>query len=192
MRAVRGDGVHRIIDLRASDEIAARPNPFAGEPIYRWAPFLEEPLRPYPLDMPLSDVYCAGVDRNARCIAAAMAMLADAPAGAVVVHCMAGKDRTGTIVALALWAAGVAPEEIVDDYTYSGECLAVASATELAAVADSADRAVLEEQWSCRPDTMARLLDHIDERYGGVENYLVGNGIARGQLRALRDRLRED
>lgn len=192
IRAVRGDGVRRVIDLRTSDEVAARPNPFAGDPIYRWAPFIEEPVRPYPLDMPLSEVYRAGVDRNARRVTAAMAMLADAPGGGVVVHCVAGKDRTGTIVALALRVAGVPIEEIVADYAYSGECLAAISAAELDGIVDPADRTLLEEQWSCRPETMRRMLDHIDERYGGVENYLLGNGFGRVQLHALRARLRDD
>ena len=36
--------------------------------------------------------------------------------GAVLVHCAAGKDRTGVVVALALDAAGVDRETIVSDY----------------------------------------------------------------------------
>src|SRR5438034_394341 len=38
---------------------------------------------------------------------------ADAP---VVVHCTAGKDRTGIVVALALLAVGVDRETVVSDY----------------------------------------------------------------------------
>ena len=37
-------------------------------------------------------------------------------AGAAIVHCAAGKDRTGVIVALALTAAGWNPDAIVADY----------------------------------------------------------------------------
>ena len=41
--------------------------------------------------------------------------------GAVLVHCAAGKDRTGVVVALALDAAGVDRDAIVGDYLASRE-----------------------------------------------------------------------
>ena len=41
--------------------------------------------------------------------------------GPVLVHCAAGKDRTGVVVALALSAVGVRPEAIVADYAATGE-----------------------------------------------------------------------
>ena len=41
--------------------------------------------------------------------------------GVALVHCAAGKDRTGVVVALALSAAGVRPEAVVADYAASGE-----------------------------------------------------------------------
>src|SRR5439155_1330692 len=40
-----------------------------------------------------------------------------------VIHCAAGKDRTGVIVALILDAAGVSREAIGQDYALSAECL---------------------------------------------------------------------
>src|SRR5215203_4405387 len=47
-------------------------------------------------------------------VSAALRVVARAD-GAVVVHCAAGKDRTGTVVAMALDVAGVPHEEIVAD-----------------------------------------------------------------------------
>ena len=38
-------------------------------------------------------------------------------------HCAAGKDRTGVVVALALTVAGVEPEAIVADYMRPDERL---------------------------------------------------------------------
>lgn len=46
----------------------------------------------------------------------ALVALATAPAGGVLFHCMAGRDRTGLIAMLLLAAAQVEPEEIVADY----------------------------------------------------------------------------
>src|SRR6185503_11448128 len=43
--------------------------------------------------------------------------------GASLVHCAAGKDRTGVVVALALEVAGVTREAIVADYAQTGERL---------------------------------------------------------------------
>ena len=53
-------------------------------------------------------------------VAAALRVIGDAP-GAAVVHCAAGKDRTGTVVAMALDVAGVPHEEIVADYVLTAE-----------------------------------------------------------------------
>ena len=48
-------------------------------------------------------------------VVAALRAIADSD-GAAVVHCAAGKDRTGVVVALALSVAGVPRERIVADY----------------------------------------------------------------------------
>ena len=47
-------------------------------------------------------------------------MIAHSP-GATIVHCAAGKDRTGTVVAIALAEVGVTREAIVADYARSAE-----------------------------------------------------------------------
>ena len=41
--------------------------------------------------------------------------------GAALVHCAAGKDRTGVVVAVALRAVGVRPEAVIADYAATGE-----------------------------------------------------------------------
>ena len=55
---------------------------------------------------------------------AAVGVIADAEEGGVLVHCHAGKDRTGLVVALLLAVAGVAPEVIAADYALSEPNLA--------------------------------------------------------------------
>lgn len=49
--------------------------------------------------------------------------ISSAPDGATLVHCAAGKDRTGTVIALALLVAGVRRDEVVADYARSGEVI---------------------------------------------------------------------
>ncbi|MBF4621725.1 tyrosine-protein phosphatase [Clavibacter sp. VKM Ac-2542] len=47
---------------------------------------------------------------------AALRTIAHAPAGGVLFHCGAGRDRTGLVALLLLLAVGAEPDEIVDDY----------------------------------------------------------------------------
>ena len=49
-------------------------------------------------------------------IGAALQAVADAPPGAVLFHCMGGRDRTGLLAMVLLAAAAVEPADIVDDY----------------------------------------------------------------------------
>src|ERR687898_509057 len=57
---------------------------------------------PHNETLTLAEIYLAMLDLRPKLFAAVMAAVADAPDGAVVVHCAGGKDRTGMIVAMAL------------------------------------------------------------------------------------------
>jgi protein tyrosine/serine phosphatase len=61
-------------------------------------------------------------DRGDAVVAALRALAAGGP-GAAIVHCAAGKDRTGVVVALALAVAGVGHEAIVEDYAMTAEII---------------------------------------------------------------------
>ncbi|MDO5081795.1 MAG: tyrosine-protein phosphatase [Arachnia propionica] len=56
-------------------------------------------------------------------VRAALEAIADATPG-VLVHCSAGRDRTGLITSLLLANAGVAPDVIADDYVLSVRAMA--------------------------------------------------------------------
>ena len=59
--------------------------------------------------------YTGYLTRRPDSVAAALAAIRDS-AGGTVVHCAAGKDRTGVIVAIAQILAGVAEDAIIADY----------------------------------------------------------------------------
>lgn len=186
--AFRSYGISRIIDLRGLDECAVRPSPFAGEP---WYTSLPVQAAIGDADS-LLDLYYLLLKRSAATFAGAVAAIASAPPGAVVVHCHAGKDRSGLVVALALSAAGVSNEEIVADYALTETDVRSIELNEvlIAKLSDRAKRADLQDWLGARPETMLRTLDHLDTTYGGVETYLRGpGGLSDEQLARLRERL---
>ena len=59
--------------------------------------------------------YGAALERWPERAAAAVAAVARAEPGGVVVHCGLGRDRTGLVTMLLLALVGVAPQDIADD-----------------------------------------------------------------------------
>jgi protein tyrosine/serine phosphatase len=110
--------------------------------------------------------------------------------GAVLVHCAAGKDRTGVVVALALDAAGIDRGAIVDDYLASRERIEEIMAR---LVRSPTYRAELDgqdpHQLAPSRGTMERFLQIVDERLGGSVAWLGANGLEPADLERLRRRL---
>jgi protein tyrosine/serine phosphatase len=193
VRALRDRGVRRIVDLRSPEEAAAYPGPFVADPAYRLVPLVDPTNadEDWTARDTLSAIYRASVEVNAPFIAACVAAIADSPAGTVVVHCYAGKDRTGLTVALALTVAGVPADVIAADYAYTAVCLREVHETRLATVTDPVERLALAEKMSSRPETILDTLAHVADRYGDVVGYLRTHGLTTVALADLRNRLRD-
>ncbi|PJF22423.1 MAG: hypothetical protein CUN56_06050 [Phototrophicales bacterium] len=136
------------------------------------------------------------VDRNAPLMGRILRRLADPQNRPAIIHCSAGKDRTGVLTALLLGLLGVPESTIIADYTQTN--LAYERIAELAAnllqriaflgvrphhvhpliVADAA--------------VMQYTLNHIKERYGSISDYLTtAAGLDEITLQQLRDDLLE-
>jgi hypothetical protein len=113
-------GVRSMVDLRLPGEVAERPNPFARPGThgiaYANVSFIDPAAAPPNPVSTLAEDYLQMLDRYRPGVAEAMAAIARAPEGAVVIHCAAGKDRTGLISALLLGLAGVPADTIAADY----------------------------------------------------------------------------
>jgi len=183
---VRAAGVSRVVDLRNAHECEAFPTPFAAEPEWRNQPVqgLDDPVAPT-----MARTCIAMLDQNQKAFASAVAAVAEAPPGGVVVHCHGGKDRTGLVVALVLRLLGVDDELILDDYALTAERLASRLAVQLEGVTDPVLRAEKIEMLDTRRETLAIVLDHLDERYGGAWPYLQAGGLTPAQREALVVRL---
>jgi hypothetical protein len=108
--------------------------------------------------------------------------------GGVLVHCAAGKDRTGVVCAMALAAVGVAREAIVADYVATGERIAAIMARLRGSptyAPDLGDRP--DSEHTPHAATMWRVLSFLDENHGGPLGWLEEHGFNAGS--GLRRRL---
>ena len=181
-RTLRDLGVDRVLDLREPNEQHDRAHGLAVQaiPLYGEAP---------PSHGSLEQVY-AGLlrDRGEQLVAAVVA-IAEHP-GTYVVHCTAGKDRTGLVVALARIAGGDTREEVIADYASSGSTVRPARVAVAAAQLDGlglspAARASAERLHLDSPaEALEAALDLVDE-LGGVRRYLLDRGAQPAHLHRL-------
>jgi protein-tyrosine phosphatase len=115
--------------------------------------------------------------------------------GRALVHCSAGKDRTGVLVALILHALGVPRDEIIADFMKSRE------ARRLEALAlPAAQRLQQKFGIQVRVELVRKLLD-VEEHYlaaffdeverlcGSIDAYLDSAGLSQDRCERLRERL---
>jgi protein-tyrosine phosphatase len=184
---LRDAGVSLIVDLRRPGE-SVEPHPFADDDIYVNLP-VEDPADVKDIDSTMGALYLAMLDARPDLFAAALGSMAEAEPGAVLVHCAAGKDRTGLVVALALGVAGAEPETTAADYAVTGERLRPFVEKYLSTIEDEQQREFWRGHQATPVAFMLDVLDHLEREYGGVEPYLRTGGINDEQLRALRERL---
>lgn len=195
-RAVLDYGIRTIVDLRMPRELAKEPSPFApphGQPgiTYMNLSFLGEVIEEDAEEpASLAEDYMDMLDRFRREVATIMTAIARAPERGILVHCHAGKDRTGLIVALLLELAGVDRETIAADYALTIECLRPFDEEWLAnGPGERAERERLMKKFAPRPEVMLTVLEHLERQYGGAEAYLLGSGVPAEDIERLRARL---
>ncbi len=144
-----------------------------------------------PGEPPTVRAYWGYLEHRPDSIVASLRTIADpAGGGAALVHCAAGKDRTGLVVALAMEVAGFGREAVVADYARTSERIEgivnrLASSPTYAQDMQTGD----PYHHAARPESMARVLELLDERFGGPEGWLAEHGFGAGEAAALRGRL---
>jgi hypothetical protein len=182
-------GVRTVIDLRAGHEVRALDD----HPLFD--------LGVERAHLPLSDAiveagwsclpgygvesYLLPLQHARESFRAAVDQLATPDALPAVIHCAAGKDRTGTLVALLLDLLGVSDEDIEADYRASKPHLARAMA--IAGGDPDAEAGELEVY----PGSLLGTLAWVRETFGGAEAYFLVCGVEEVTLRRLRDALLE-
>lgn len=97
--------------------------------------------------------------------------------GPSLVHCVAGKDRTGWAVAMAQQALGVPRDAIIADYMLTNDASRLEERIASEAFKDlpryaAMDAATVRALWGVHEDYIATALKATEERYGDLDTYL--------------------
>lgn len=178
-----------VIDLRAPEEhLTAHPLDVDGTVVHS-----------IPLGTSLAPALAAaGPDRPGLAVAyrhlakdaadqiARIVGIVAAADGPVLVHCTAGKDRTGIVVAVLLRAVGVRREDVMADYLRTGANLPrLWAALTAAGVRTPRNAALLGVQ----AEALEGVLDEIDGTGGGAAGWLVEHGVDSADIERLASRL---
>ena len=206
-----GLGIGAVLDLRREDERSSMPTRWPAHPprdtltfdapedlqavqAGSWRAMLDDPgFDASYAHRWMTETYRRMPAALAPAVRAAAERLVHGPdrAPALLVHCTAGKDRTGFVVAMVLAALGAPRDAILEDYLESGrrhppEVLA-GWLIERAGLRPSARVvAAIETVASVREDFLAAALERAIASHGSIEAYLDACGVdavRRGQLR---------
>lgn len=206
-------GIATVVDLRRSTERAhqaSRWTAFAGRLIVCDAgdraegPHVEF-LHAGDLSDAGVDAYLAGYYRRAPFEPRHLALFADAfaaldpdrggGADAMLIHCAAGKDRTGLLAALILGALGVAPADVTADFMQTNAAMMTPERRRRVAaslqpiIGQAPSEAILLGFMGVTAAHLDIALAAIDTQAGSLGAYLATLGVDAARLQRLRRRL---
>lgn len=111
----------------------------------------------------------------------------------LIIHCRAGKDRTGFAAAMIQWFTGVDRELIMKDYLKSNDFISpkiIKAFKRLRLFTIGLfPKGNLQAAFEVREQYLMTAMGIVDKKYGGPEGYFIKGGVTRGQLDSLRSML---
>jgi len=182
-------GITKVFDLRSDTEIQKYNSPLPDiegvevlhTPVFRTEDYSPEMMaKRFQLyasgkTEAFMELYSQILDQGGSSFGTILRHVRDNPTAGCLVHCTAGKDRTGIISAILLKLAGVDDESIANDYALTRigrepirEIIMNRLAMEPLFASDN--EAALN-MFTCRRETMMAFLPLMQGKYGGVEAY---------------------
>lgn len=184
-------GIRYIIDLRTAEEsVQQGRGPLGSYPIgYLNVPLVDVDAPSGPPGQVVLTQYLQHLDHDPN-LPLAVEMVAHTVRLPTVVHCAAGKDRTGVVLALVELLLGVPEEHVVADYmrTAANIELVLARLRRWPRYADNMAK-LPAETYRCEEHVIRGLLDELSRRYDGAAGWARQRGIGPDMVQQLRDRL---
>lgn len=183
-------GIETIIDLRDDVERAHQPTALPGavrviaSPIFQGVDAtINDP------DISIGTFYSNLIENYTPNYVRGIRHIIEHNDGPVLVHCTAGKDRTGTLVALALTAIGVDREDVLHDYAQTEQYLAgewadrhIEHMQSLGIELTPALRDLLVRSPS---ETLDAALASVESQHGSIVDYLRAHGLSDHEIDLL-------
>jgi len=180
-----------VIDLRSHDELKLSPNQFAfKENIdYHHISLLNAvnygiDVKNLPADA-LKAMYIHVLDHEKDAVLQVLHTIAKAQEGAILYHCVAGKDRTGIISMLLLGLSGVEDQDIVTNYeiTYTN----IRRNPNFTNVPHEVPEYLMKSHYQNMEETIA----YIKKEYHSFENYIKHIGLSDEHIQVIKGMLVE-
>ena len=192
-------GLKLVIDLRFVGEAAAEGNGRLGEAVARrvhlpvvgaGGDVIGNAVLAGTRDL-LAGHYASYVEHDAGVFVSVIHALAAVDGTPALVHCAAGKDRTGVAVALLLSGLGVPEEAIIADYARTAEQMP-ALLRRLSGTSTYGPSLAAQDpddpMTTARPQTMRAFLEWVTATHGSPTALLLAAGLEPDALAVVRDR----
>ena len=178
-----------VLDLRDEPELNGAPHPLAAEAEVHQIELLDG-IHSAEVSYPLPVLYRLAVERAADKLVRSFRLALEAD-GPVLVHCAAGKDRTGIVSAMLLSAAGARPDSIVADYIRTDQNMfRVLQRLELAPALPPGvtEEDVRRDIVSAPVSAIEVVLEQFDAYDGAAAGWLLAHGATEDEIERWRGR----
>ncbi|WP_344681764.1 tyrosine-protein phosphatase [Saccharopolyspora taberi] len=178
-----------VVDLRDPAELNGRGHPLAAVAEVRSVPLLEDVGDGDPDDTrhALTHLYEHIVDRAPHRLVEVFRIAVEAD-GPVLIHCAAGKDRTGVASAMLLGAVGARPDAIVADYVRTDRNMRrVLMRLNGGSLPPGVDEEMVLQLASTPVEAIELVLSRFDQ-HGGAAGWLRSHGVRDEEIELWRKR----